>query len=160
LKPTHFINHPTFDFLLPSGLPSWSWDLDRISSVFLLLVLFRYLLNRCVYSFMPQIMLAIGQLINTQLNTSYCTVFRTTVNNLDDAGTVRSDETRLVLFEHSPFHADHVLLRNAFRYRNDQSDLGVNCFQDGSSGRRWRNVYHRRITLRRRFCLHPSVFIC
>ena len=78
--------------------------------------------------------------------------------NLDDAGTVRPNESRLVLLEHAPLHTDHVLLRNAFRYRDNQTDLGVDGLQDSGGGGRRRDVDHRSITLRCRFRLHPPTF--
>jgi len=40
-------------------------------------------------------------------------------NNLNDARTIWTNETTLVLLEKSPFNSDHVLLWNAFRYCNN-----------------------------------------
>lgn len=59
------------------------------------------------------------------------------ITNLNDAGTVRANQTRLVLFQQLVFDLDHIQLGNSLRDDNDQLHLRINCLDDALCGK-WR----------------------
>ena len=62
---------------------------------------------------------------------------------LDDARTVRANNSSNVLRSQSMLDLDHVLLRNTIGDDDDEVELGFNSFEHGVLSERWRDVDHR-----------------